>query len=102
MSSQALEQMLENTFVPNIAKDRMYQTIDTYTDGTTALYSSGKPLDQPKIIPSDNGVVIPHPKIPGVPDLHDTYKIDRYDNLYKGHTTINLPNYGKIRIDHDK
>ena len=62
MSSQALEQMLENTFVPNIAKDRMYQTIDTYMDGTTALYSSGKPLDQPKIIPSDNGVVIPHPK----------------------------------------
>ena len=39
MASQALEQMLENTFVPNIAQDRMYQTIDTYTGGTTALYT---------------------------------------------------------------
>ena len=90
--------MLDNTFVPNIAQDRMYQTIDTYTTGTTQLYS----FDPPKIKPSYNGVVIPHPKIPGVPDLHDTYKIDRYDNLYKGHTTVNLPKDGKIRINHDK
>ena len=37
--TQALEQMLDNTFVPNIAQDRMYQTIDTYTSGTTALYT---------------------------------------------------------------
>ena len=49
MSSQALEQMLENTFVPNIAQNRMYQTIDTYTGGTTQLYSFDppKPMDLP-------------------------------------------------------
>ncbi len=47
MASQALEQMLANTFVPNIAQDKMYQTIDTYTSGTTTLYSSGKPLNPP-------------------------------------------------------
>ena len=43
MSSQALEQMLENSFVPNIAKNRMYQTIDTYIGGTTQLYSFDPP-----------------------------------------------------------
>ena len=104
MTSQALEQMLDNTFVPNIAQDRVYQTIDVYINRTIQLYSFDlpKPVDQPKIIPSYNGAVIPHPTIPEVPDLHDTYKIDRYGNLYDGHTTINLPNDGKIRIDHDK
>ena len=45
MSDQALEQMLENTFVPNIAQERMYQTIDMYASGTTALYTPPpKPL----------------------------------------------------------
>lgn len=39
MASQALEKMLENTFMPNIAQDKMYQTIDTYANGTTALYT---------------------------------------------------------------
>jgi len=34
-SSQTLEQMLENTFVPNIAQDRKYKTIDTSESGTT-------------------------------------------------------------------
>ena len=54
MSSQSLDQMLENNFLPNIAKDRVYTTIDVYAAGTTALYT-GKPLkpsEQPKIIPS--------------------------------------------------
>jgi len=43
MSSQALEQMLENTFVPNITQNRMYQTIDTYVSGTIQLYSFDPP-----------------------------------------------------------
>ncbi|MCC7574790.1 hypothetical protein KO361_04320 [Candidatus Woesearchaeota archaeon] len=43
MASQALEQMLETTFVPNIPRNRMYQTIDTYTGGTTQLYSFDSP-----------------------------------------------------------
>ncbi len=44
MPSQALEQMLIS--VPSIGQDKTYQTIDTYTAGTMALYS-GKPLDKP-------------------------------------------------------
>lgn len=43
MSSQALEQMLDNVLVPTIGQDRMYQTIDTYTSGTTQLYSFDPP-----------------------------------------------------------
>jgi len=50
MASQALEQMLENTFVPNIAQNRMYQTIDTYKSRTTALYTPPlKIFDLPNI-----------------------------------------------------
>ncbi len=41
MSSQALEQMLDDA--PTIAQNRMYQTIDTYTGGTTQLYSFDPP-----------------------------------------------------------
>ena len=37
MTSQALEQMLE--LVPTIGQEGMYQTIDTYAAGTTALYT---------------------------------------------------------------
>lgn len=42
MGSQALEQILVNTFTTGVAKNNMYQTIDAYAPGTTALYSSGK------------------------------------------------------------
>ena len=103
MSSQALEQMLENTFVPNIAQDRMYQTIDTYTSGTTALYTPPPKPFNPIIAPTPTGFVVPHPPIPGIPeirDYHDTYKIDRYDNPYGGHTTFDIPGFPKKRIDH--
>jgi len=48
--TQALEQMLENTFVPDFAQDKMYQTIDTYTTGTTVLYTPPvKIFDLPNI-----------------------------------------------------
>ncbi len=46
MPSQALEQMLSS--VPGMGQNKTYQTIDTYTAGTMALYS-GKPLDKPII-----------------------------------------------------
>ena len=44
MSSQALEQIVDNVLVPTIGQDRLYQAIDTYVAGTIALYT-GKPLD---------------------------------------------------------
>lgn len=33
--------------------------------------------------------------------LHDTFKIDRYDNIYNGHTSIYLKDVGKISMDWD-
>lgn len=33
-------------------------------------------------------------------NLHDTFKIDRYDNIYGGHTTLDLgKDIGKIHLD---
>ena len=64
MSSQALEQMLNNTFVPNIAQDRMYQTIDTYTTGTTQLYS----FDPPKPL---KPIIYDLPSVGGQVHLHE-------------------------------
>ena len=43
MASPALEQMLVNEPVSTIGQDRMYQTIDKYTAGTTVLYSFDPP-----------------------------------------------------------
>ncbi|MBU3941706.1 MAG: hypothetical protein KKF74_02225 [Nanoarchaeota archaeon] len=42
MVSQALEQMLE--FAPRMGQTRMYETIDVYAVGTTALYCRHNPL----------------------------------------------------------
>lgn len=132
MGSQALEQILRSAPMMNEAQSKMNQTIDSYANNTTAMYSLNvgpipmmqmdiKPISTPYIRPleplkeidtsiliektpiikpSYRGVVMPHPKILGIPDLHDTYKVDRFDNLYKGHTTINLPGDKKIRMDH--
>ena len=43
-----------------------------------------------------NKIVIPYAN-----GLHDTFRYDRYGNLDEGHTTINLLNGGKIRINTD-
>lgn len=93
-----LEQMLE--FAPRIRQTKMYETIDVYTAGTTALYTPPLKPFRPRIIPSLIGIVIPHP-ITDLPliNLHDTYKIDRYDNLYGGHTTADSKE-GKKKIYH--
>lgn len=32
-------------------------------------------------------------------NLHDTFKVDRYENLYNGHTTVDLGNNQKIHMD---
>jgi len=54
MASQSLEQMLE--LVPIIGQDKIYQTIDTYTNGTTQLYSFDppKPIEGPGSILRNN------------------------------------------------
>ena len=42
MASQVLEQMLE--FAPKLEQTKLYETIDVYTAGTTALYT---PIPRP-------------------------------------------------------
>ena len=108
MPSQALEQMLG--FAPTLGQTRMYETIDIYTAGTTALYTPPpKPLDgnigQIPSLPSSpiNPVVIPYGNQTGLGgDIHDTFKIDRYDNPYGGHTSIKIPGIKPYQINWDK
>jgi len=50
MASQALEQILE--FAPSLGQTRTHQTIDTYTSGTTKLYS----FDPPKPLGTFSGL----------------------------------------------
>ena len=47
----------------------------------------------------DNGIVIPYGNlgIEGLRDLHDTFKLDGYGNVYGGHTTAD----GRFRINTD-
>ena len=102
--AEALEQMLNDFEVPSISNESLYTSIDMYAASVPALYTGDffEPRD-PLIRPRPNGFVIPHPPIDGLPeikDYHDTYKIDRYDNPYGGHTTFNIPGFPKKRIDH--
>ena len=107
MASQALEQMLE--LVPTIRQERIYQTIDTYVAGTTALYTPPPKPFQPAgnfgQMPGPQDInpfrtVIPYGNLTGLGgDVHDTFKYDRYGNIYGGHTTINIPGYDKLKID---
>lgn len=108
MASQALEQMLEHA--PSFWQIRMYGTIDKYAAGTIALYTLPlKPLNenigQFPGLPSSpiNPVVIPYGNQTGLGgDIHDTFKIDRYDNLYGGHTSIKIPGYKPFRLPWEK
>ncbi len=50
----------------------------------------------PSMKVTGNKIVIPYSN-----GLHDTFRYDRYGNLDEGHTTVNLPNGGKIRINTD-
>ncbi len=66
MATKALEQILDNVLVPTIGQDVMYQTIDVYTAGTTALYTPPiKIYDLPNI-----GVSI---HLHGTPDGNTIY-----------------------------
>ena len=57
-----------------------------------------RPIIEPM---SFNCIRIDHQKPLGMPDgfhMHDTYKVDRYDNLYGGHTTFKVGR-DRLRID---
>jgi len=101
MISQILEQIVE--FEPTFGRTKLYEIIDIYKSRTSVLYTPKPKPFEPKIVPTNNGIVIPHPSITDIPikDWHDTYKIDRYDNPYGGHTTLDISGFPKKRINHE-
>ena len=77
-------------------RQRVYTIVDLESLSASALYSG----DSSNPIVKDNGIVIPYGDKLGF-DLHDTFKLDRYGNLYGGHSTSNLKGGGKLRINTD-
>jgi hypothetical protein len=100
MASQALEQILD--FTPTTWQTKMYGTTSAYIPEKIMFYTPTNPFE-PMIVPTDNGFIIPYGPTPWLPEpgnYHDTFKIDRYNNPYGGHTTFDIPDFPKLRIDH--
>lgn len=55
MSSIDLKGIVDNSFVPALAQEDFYQSIDRYAAGTGVLYSSGKPLNNNDISMQGSG-----------------------------------------------
>ena len=88
---QELEKSLYD--VRHVKEDLLvYQVGDLESLSASALYT-GEPCG-PKIKVTGNKIVLPYAN-----GLHDTFGYDRHGNLNDGHTTINLPGGGKIRIN---
>ena len=87
---QQLESMMDS-YQPMVSEQRQqtyFVVGDLESLSASALYT-GK---LPKIRPLGNGgITIPYGNlgIKGLNDLHDTFDVDRYGNLYGGHTTFN-------------
>lgn len=93
-----LEQTLE-TYRPaenSRPEQRVYTIVNLESLSASALYTG----DSSNPIVSGNGIVIPYGDKLGF-DLHDTFKVDRYGNLYDGHSTSNLKGGSKLRINTD-
>ncbi len=58
--------------------------------------SGVKPTSQP------NQFVLTTFKIPGGGDIHETFKVDRYNNIYNAHTTLRVPGKISDNIDWQK
>jgi len=69
-------------------RERVYNIVDLESLSASALYSGDKPIIK------DGGMIVPL-KINGIP-LHETYNIDKDGNVSNGHSTVNLPNGGKV------
>ena len=96
---QQLESMMDS-YRPMVSDQRQQTTYFVVGDlenlSASALYT-------PKITQTDMGIVVPlgNLGIPELKDVHDSHKIDRYYNLYKGHTSITPLIGEKIRINTD-
>jgi hypothetical protein len=97
--TETLEKMLNS--VPN----GQIKSIELYTGGVSHLYTG--PMGLPPINPSPFfptstgfGISLPRP-LDFIKDYHETFKIDRYGNLYGGHSSITVDDQKK-RVDHNE
>ena len=86
---QQLESMMD-PYQPMVSEQRQqtyFVVGDLESLSASALYTP-KPDFKPL---AGGGFTIPYGNlgIPELRDLHDTFKVDRYGNLYGGHTTFN-------------
>ena len=92
-----LEQMMGYQSQAIRERQKIYFVVgDLESLSASALYSG----DSSNPLVSGNGIVIPYGNILEF-DLHDTFKVDRYRNLYNGHSTSNLKGGNKLRISTD-
>jgi hypothetical protein len=91
-----LEQRMAYTFGITQEREINYFVVeDLESLSATHLYTP-----KPDFIPLANGgISVPYGNlgISGLRDLHDTFSVDRYGNLYSGHTTFD--NQFHINID---
>jgi hypothetical protein len=83
---QQLESMMDS-YHPTVSEQRQttyFVVGDLESLSASALYT-------PKIKVGGNKIIIPYAE-----GLHDAFRYDRYGNLDEGHTTVNLPNGGKL------
>lgn len=94
-----MKQQLEKSLYGSrpIGKEtKIYTIVDLESLSATALYTDHLPkmgmggFKLPKIKQSFGQNVIPLGDLdmPGLKDIHETFKIDRYENLYGGHITF--------------
>ncbi|MBU0459864.1 MAG: hypothetical protein KKH52_00545 [Nanoarchaeota archaeon] len=110
---EALEQMLE--MVPSVGTTQdNYATIDVFTSGYSQMDCGkcGHPCihdgfidgqmrnDFSPFLETNTGIGVTIPPISGISDYHETFKTDRYDNLYGGHSSITISGKKKS-IFHD-
>jgi len=61
-----------------------------------------KPLNPPTFEPfptsQPSQFTLPTFNIPGGGQIHETFKVDRYGNLFDEHTTIELPGMKKVHM----
>jgi len=87
---QQLENMMDS-YQPRFSEQRQtsyFVVGELESLSASALYSGDKPIIK------DWGMMVPL-KINGIP-MHETYNIDKEGNVSNGHSTVNLPNGGKV------
>ncbi|MCK4647510.1 hypothetical protein KAT24_01105 [Candidatus Pacearchaeota archaeon] len=67
-------------------RGRVYTIVDLESLSASALYTPKLPMIKPGF--GQNVIPLGNLGIPELKDVHETFKIDRYENLYNGHTTF--------------